>query len=87
VQIFWMDANLIRVAPECRDTGGLPARIMALLAGRHIYQGDRKKKKARNDSSLSDLCCSCRVASCRWLIGIFFIKKMENYAFLSKSWV
>jgi hypothetical protein len=35
---------------------GLRAHIVALLAGKHIYQGDRKKKKARNGSSLSDLC-------------------------------
>jgi hypothetical protein len=70
VRISWMDANLIRVAPSAVIRASLPARIMALLAGRRIYQRHRKKKKARNASSLSNLCHLCRVASHCWLVGI-----------------
>jgi hypothetical protein len=56
---------------------GLPARIVALLAGKRIYDGDRKKKKARKGSSLSYLCHSCRVALCRWLVGISSSKRWK----------
>jgi hypothetical protein len=38
---------------------------VAFLDGKHIYQGDRNKKKARNGISLSDLCRPCGVASRR----------------------
>jgi hypothetical protein len=57
---------------------GLLAHIVALLARRHICQGDRKQKKARNDSSLSDLCRSCRVESHCWLIGISSSKRWKT---------
>jgi hypothetical protein len=37
-----LDANLIRVAPECRDTTGLPVCIMALLANGHAFRSDKR---------------------------------------------
>jgi hypothetical protein len=77
VKISWMDASLIWVAPSAMIRVGLPAHIVVLFTGKHIYQDDRKKKKARNDGSLSDLCHSCRVASHRWLVGIYLSKRWK----------
>jgi hypothetical protein len=31
MQISWMDASLIRVAPECRDTGGIACSYCGAL--------------------------------------------------------
>jgi hypothetical protein len=36
VQFFWMDASPIRVAPECRDTGGLACLYRGAL-GWEVY--------------------------------------------------
>jgi hypothetical protein len=36
VRIFWLYANLIRVAPEYRDTGG-PACLYCGTLGRNAY--------------------------------------------------
>jgi hypothetical protein len=89
VQIFWMDANLIRVAPECHDVGGpacpyrgalkqnVYSHIVAPLVEMRIFQSDRKKK-TMNVSSLSDLCHSCRAASRHWLVEIPPSKKPET---------
>jgi hypothetical protein len=70
LKISWMNARLIWVAPECRDMGGPTCLYHGTLGWKRIYERDRKKKKARNGSSLYDLCRSCRVASHCWLIGI-----------------
>jgi hypothetical protein len=40
VQIFWMDASLIRVAPECCDTGGLAYLYRGAL-GWEVYLSRR----------------------------------------------
>jgi hypothetical protein len=77
VQIFWMDASLIQVAPSVVIWVGLPTHIVALLVWKRIYPGDRKKKKVMNGSSLSDLCCSCSIASHRWLVGISSSKRWK----------
>jgi hypothetical protein len=36
VPISWLDANLILVAPECHDTGGLASLYRGTL-GRKVY--------------------------------------------------
>jgi hypothetical protein len=77
MQIFWMDVSLIWVSPECHDTGGLAYLYHGTLGWEAYLSSDRKKKKARNGSSLSDLCRLCRLASRRWLIGISSSKRWK----------
>jgi hypothetical protein len=60
----------------------LPTRIVALLAGKRIYQGDRKKKKARNGSSF--LIYVIRVELHRAVGSLGFLHRRDgNYALLS----
>jgi hypothetical protein len=78
VQISRMDARLIRVAPECCDTSKLACPYRGAL-GSEVYLSRRQEEeKARNGSSLSNLCRSCRVASRRWLIGICSSKRWKT---------
>jgi hypothetical protein len=37
----FLDANLIQVAPECRDIGGLPTCNVAILAIMHAFRSDK----------------------------------------------
>jgi hypothetical protein len=52
---------------------------MALLFRKCTYPDVRRKKKARDGGSLSDLCHSCGVASCRWLVGISSSKRHKPH--------
>jgi hypothetical protein len=44
VQISWMDANLIRVAPECRDTSGIACPYRGAL-GWEVYLSMQLEEK------------------------------------------
>jgi hypothetical protein len=61
---------------------GLPARIMALLAGKHIYDGDRKKKKAPYLIYVIHV----ELHRAAGLLG-FLHRRDGNYTLLSESWV
>jgi hypothetical protein len=79
VQISWMEANLIQVAPlSAVIWASMPAHIMVLLAEMRTFQGDMKEKNVRDGSSLSDLCCSCRVDPRRWLATISPLRKEKT---------
>jgi hypothetical protein len=42
------------------------------------FQINRKENNARDGSSLSDLCCSCRVGPHHWLVGIPLLTEQKN---------
>jgi hypothetical protein len=64
---------------------GLPARILALLAGKHIYQGDRKKIKV--GMVVPYLIYVVHVELCHAALSLRFLHRRDgNYALLLESW-
>jgi hypothetical protein len=71
VETSCVDANLIWVAPSAAIWAGKPAHVKVLLAKMHTFQGDRKKRNARDRSSLSDSCRLCVVVLRCLLVEIY----------------
>jgi hypothetical protein len=79
VRTSCMDTNLIPVATESRDTGDLLDHIVAVLAKMRICGSDRKKRKTRDRSPLSNLSHLRRASSRRWLVGVPSSRKQETH--------
>jgi hypothetical protein len=70
----FLDANLIRVAPECHDTARLACLYHGTLAkctlSETIKECIREERNTGDWDSLFDLCPPCRVVTCCRFIGV-----------------
>jgi hypothetical protein len=86
----FLDANLIWIAPKQRDTGGLACLCRGAFGQKCILSKALKeyvrKKDVKEGSFLAWLRPTCRVVSCRWLVGVT-PPKNKGHALFSKSWV
>jgi hypothetical protein len=80
VRISWMDANIIRKPQSAALWAGLPARTMALLAGKHTCQGNNKERKGWERCFLIWFMSSASL--------LRFLRRGDgDHILLSKTWV
>jgi hypothetical protein len=81
----FLDAKLIRVAPECRGTCGLACVYGGTFSQKcvllEVIKENMKQKDARGWNSLTDLHPTHGVAPCRRLVGIIMLRRKGHTLF------
>jgi hypothetical protein len=81
-----MDANLIRVAPECRAMGRACLPVLRHSWLRLLFANKKRYKRNRGDSSLFDLCYACRVVPRHWLAEVLSSWRCDRDCSKERSW-